>query len=84
MPYINVDIDLDEVYDGLSSSEKNHLVDWLKEDGHIEESETNEFPSSENYKDDDWVETIQKLAKNRHQLTLEEEELIKSISNKLA
>jgi hypothetical protein len=44
----------------------------------------NEFPSSENYKDDDWVKTIQKLAKNRHQLTLEEEELIKSISNKLA
>ena len=84
MPYINVDIDLDEVYDGLSSSEKNHLVDWLKEDGYIEDPETNEFPSSENYKDDEWVGIIQKLAQNRHQLTLEEEELIKSISNKLA
>jgi hypothetical protein len=84
MPYINVDIDLGTIYDDLSSSEKDYLVDWLKEDGHIEEPEVNEFPSSENYKDDDWVETIQKLAKNRHQLTLEEEELIKSISNKLA
>ena len=83
MPYIRVDIDLDEVYDDLSSSEKNSLVDWLKEDGYIEGPETNDSPPSETYKDGDWVETIQKLAKNRHQLTLEEEELIKSISNKL-
>lgn len=84
MPYISVDIDLEDIYDDLSSSEKNSLVDWLKEDGCIEEPETNDSPPSETYKDDEWVEIIQKLSKNRHQLTLEEEELIKSISNKLA
>lgn len=84
MPSINVDIDLDEVYNSLSSFEMGSLVNWLKEDGYIEEPEVNEFPSSENYKDDDWVETIQKLAKNRHQLTLDEEEQIKEISKRLA
>lgn len=84
MPSINVDIDLDEVYNSLSSFEMGSLVNWLKEDGYIEEPEVNEFPSSENYKDDEWVETIQKLAKNRHQLTLEEEEQIKEISKRLA
>ena len=83
MPYINVDIDLDEIYDAFSSSEKNSLVDWLKEDGYIEEPETNDFPPSETYKDDEWVETIQKLSKNRHQLTFEEEEQIKEISKRL-
>jgi hypothetical protein len=83
MPYIRVDIDLDEVYDDLSSSEKNSLVDWLKEDGYIEGPETNDFPPSETYKDDEWVEIIQKLSKNRHQLTLEEEEQIKEISKRL-
>jgi hypothetical protein len=84
MPYINVDIDLDNVYNSLSSFEMGSLVNWLKEDGYIEEPEVNEFPSSETYKDDDWVETIQKLAKNRHQLTLDEEEQIKEISKRLA
>ena len=83
MPYINVDIDLEDVYNDLTTYEKNHLVDWLKEDGYIEDPETNEFPSPETYKDDEWVETIQKLAKNRHQLTFEEEELIKEISKRL-
>ena len=83
MPYINVDIDLEDVYNDLTTYEKSYLVDWLKEDGYIEELKTNESPSSENYKDDDWVETIQKLAKNRHQLTFEEEELIKEISKRL-
>ena len=83
MPYINVDIDLEDVYKGLSISARNTLVGWLKEDGYIEDPGTNEFSSSENYKDDEWVGIIQKLAQNRHQLTLEEEELIKSISNKL-
>lgn len=84
MPYVNVDVDLEDVYNDLSTSARNTLVGWLKEDGYIEDPETNEFPSSETYKDDEWVGIIQKLAKNRHQLTLEEEELIKSISNKLA
>ena len=83
MPYISVDIDLDEIYDGLSSSERNSLVDWLKEDGYIEDPETNNFPPSETYKDDEWVEIIQKLSKNRHQLTFEEEEQIKEISKRL-
>lgn len=84
MPSINVDIDLDEIYNSLSSSEMGSLVNWLKEDGYIKEPKVNEFPFSENYKDDDWVETIQKLAKNRHQLTLDEEEQIKEISKRLA
>jgi len=84
MPSINVDIDLDEVYNSLSSFEMGSLVNWLKEDGYIEEPEVNEFPSSENYKDDEWVEIIQKLSKNRHQLTLDEEEQIKEISKRLA
>ena len=83
MPYINVDIDLDEIYDAFSSSEKNSLVDWLKEDGYIEDPEINDFPPSKTYKDDEWVETIQKLSKNRHQLTFEEEEQIKEISKRL-
>ena len=83
MPYINVDIDLEDVYNDLSTSARNTLVGWLKEDGYIEDPETNEFPSPETYKDDEWVETIQKLAKNRHQLTFEEEELIKEISKRL-
>jgi hypothetical protein len=36
MPYITVDIDLDDVYDELRDHEKQLLVDWLKQDGYTE------------------------------------------------
>jgi phosphoribosyl-ATP pyrophosphohydrolase len=40
MPYISVDIDLDDVYRELRDREKQTLVDWLKEDGYLTKRDT--------------------------------------------
>jgi phosphoribosyl-ATP pyrophosphohydrolase len=40
MPYISVDIDLDDVYQELRDREKQQLVDWLKEDGYLTKRDT--------------------------------------------
>jgi len=88
MPYINVDVDLDDVYDDMTSSEKKLMAEWLEADGYCSESKvddyTNEFmiedPSME---DEFWIEDLKKLFHGRLQLSVEDEETIKQIANKL-
>jgi hypothetical protein len=82
MPNINIDIDLDDFYGELSYSEKKLLGEWLEEDGYYEKIESM-FPIVENHFDREWEEIIKKLEFNRIQLTIEEEEIIKTIYKKL-
>lgn len=37
MPYVSieVDIDLDEIYDELTSRDRRELIEWLHKDGHL-------------------------------------------------
>jgi hypothetical protein len=39
MPYVSVevDIDIDEIYDELTSSDRRELIEWLHKDGHLTE-----------------------------------------------
>lgn len=39
MPYVSVevDIDIDEIYDELTSSDRRELIEWLHKDGHLAE-----------------------------------------------
>jgi hypothetical protein len=39
MPYVSVevDIDIDEIYDELTPSDRRELIEWLHKDGHLTE-----------------------------------------------
>jgi hypothetical protein len=88
MPYINVDIDLDDVYDDMNSSEKEQMAEWLEKDGFCnledEYKSDNEFEiENPTLLDDIWTEVVKKLFNGRLQLSLEDEETITKIANKL-
>jgi hypothetical protein len=88
MPYINVDIDLDDVYDDMNSSEKELMVEWLEKDGFCttleDESYEDDFQiENPTLLDDIWIEVVKKLFNGRLQLSLEDEETITKIANKL-
>jgi hypothetical protein len=91
MAYVEVDVVLDEVYDGLSSWEKDDLVERLIEDGYkmkdpnreyeVEEGEEEEFNGTP--LDIQWAQMIQKINSARYQLTSEQEELLFNLAKNL-
>lgn len=79
-----IDIDLDEIYDDLSSSEKYRLAKWLTNDGYMEtEVEILEYPTSTGLEDEDVVRSLLNILNNRDSLTNEERQLIKNIGDKI-
>lgn len=77
-----VELDVNEIYENLSDREILKLVDLFVEEGIVISTNT-----SKNEKlsllDEQWKETMLKLISNRHRLSNEDEETIKTISNKL-
>lgn len=74
-----IDIDLDEIYDELSKSEKEELVKWLENDGYFTKEELKNTPS---LIENEFEEIINKLIKNRLLLTNEEDELLRKITKR--
>jgi hypothetical protein len=88
MPYINIDIDLDDVYDDMTSSEKRLMAEWLDTDGYCIVGDIDNYTDdfiieNQSLEDEFWVEYIKKLFHGRLQLSPEDEETIKQIANKL-
>jgi hypothetical protein len=78
MPYFQttpdeIEIDVDEFLSSCSSSEITELVKALKDDGHLDEGESN----------NDFDIALRKLAGNSWRLTKEDEETILRIANKI-
>lgn len=87
MAYINMDIDLDEIIDGLSSYEKQELVDELYIDGYYQtELEKQIYTSSEydnvSLNEQLFREQLGRISSNYLSLTAEEQELILKISKR--
>lgn len=83
MSYVTVDIDVDEVLWNMNSREKQQLADDLYEKGYkpkpIEKQEERSSPSiPESF----YLEAIDKLSKNYHQLTSEEEQQIINLAKR--
>jgi len=83
MGHISIDVDLDDIYYNLGNWEKKELAEWLEDDGYCIVSNDNESEHYGNMLDDEWEAVISKLSKSRLQLTPEEEETIKQITNRL-
>ena len=88
MPYINVHVDLDEIYDDMDRSDKRNMAEWLYDDGILENHSNIEIRKLvrgdqesivEKYLRDD----LMKIWNSYYQLTNEEEEIIKIIANRL-
>jgi len=88
MPYIEVDIDVDDFYGELSMYEKQSIAEMLENDGFCtldeDDRDEDEFKIVNlTMLDEIWVEDMKKLFNARMQLSMEDEETIKNIVNKL-
>ena len=79
MSTISVDVDIEDVLWGMSSSEKQELVDDLYDDGYVPKQVQNIVSDV----GDEWDEQVKKLLGNKWRLTTEDEETILRITNKL-
>jgi hypothetical protein len=79
MPYINVDIELDEIYDALTTSEKKMLVEWLDADDLISLPDETIVSGISN---PDFTEVCNKLAQSYYRMSKADEETIIEIMKK--
>jgi hypothetical protein len=77
-----VDLSVNEIYENLSDREILKLVDLLVSEGVVISTNTSKNEKM-NFLDEEWKKTLLKLMNNRHQLSNEDEETIKTIANKL-
>jgi len=77
-----IDLDVNKIYENLSDLEILQLVDLLVEENLVISTNTIKSESI-NFLDDEWRKTLMVLTNNRHRLSNEDEEIIKSIANKL-
>ena len=80
MPYIDIDIDVDDFISSCSSREKENLVKDLAEEGY--KYEDGQTINSPNVDDIEWTEILDKLKKIRFMMDSEDEAIIKRISEK--
>ena len=85
---ISINVDLDDIYYEMSNWDKEKMAEWLYDDGYCtlneDDREENEFEiENPNVLDKIWVEDMKKLFHSRMQLSVEDEETIKNIVNKL-
>ena len=70
MPYVNIEIE--EIYGELNSSDKENLVEWLKEDGYISKRDT-EFTEPQSAVEQLFEKDIDKI--RIHYLTMSREDM---------
>lgn len=88
MPYINVHVDLDEIYDDMDRHDKREMAGWLFDDGVLSSHPNPEIRKLVKGEEDsigekEFKDALEKLWNAYHRLSNEDEELIKKITNKL-
>ncbi len=77
-----VDLSVDDIYENLSDREVLKLVDLFVEEGLVISTNTSKNESM-SFLDEEWKKTLINLMDNRHRLSNEDEETIKTIAQKL-
>ena len=77
-----IDLDIEEIYENLSDREVSKLIKLLTEEGEVISINLGKNESM-SFLDEEWKKTLINLMSNRHRLSNEDEESIKSIANKL-
>ena len=77
-----VDLSVDDIYENLSDREVKKLVDLLVSEGDVISTNVGKNEGM-SFLDEEWKKTLINLMNNRHRLSNEDEETIKTIANKL-
>jgi hypothetical protein len=77
------DISTDHFLEECDKDEIENIIDYLEEMGHLKNRKRTSGGNSTGILEDEFQEKIQKISESRHRLTLEEEEMIKKISDRL-
>lgn len=77
------DISVDDFLEECSSFELEEIIDYLEEMGYLKNHKRAEGGGPIGILEEEFQEKIQKISESRHRLTLEEEEIIKKISDGL-
>ena len=88
MPYVRIDIDLDEIYDEMDRHDKREMASWLFDDGVLGSHPNPEIrklvkSEEESHGEKEFKDALDKLWNAYHRLSNEEELLIKQIADKL-
>jgi len=77
---LDVDIDIDEFLSNCSKRDVDYIIQCLREGGHLDQ---NVIDNKKSTKDNEWENSLDKLKINRHQLTVEEENILLKICDRL-
>jgi hypothetical protein len=80
--HAEIDLSVDEIYENLSDREVSKLIKLLTEEGEVISTNLGKNESM-SFLDEEWKKTLLNLMNNRHRLSNEDEELIKTIAQKL-
>lgn len=88
MPYVRIDIDLDEIYDEMDRHDKREMAEWLFDDGILSSHPNKKIRemvrgNEESQGEKELRDSLTKLWNAYHRLSNEDELLIKQIANKL-
>ena len=88
MSWVRIDVDLDEVYNEMSRTDKRDMAEWLHEDGILGSHTNPEIRKlvrgdDESIGEFDFRNDLTKLWNGHYQLSNEDQEIIKQIANKL-
>jgi hypothetical protein len=88
MPYIRIDIDLEEIYNEMDRHDKREMAGWLFDDGVLDSHPNPEIRKLVRGEEDslgekEFKDSLDKLWNAYHRLSKEEEELIKQIADRL-
>jgi hypothetical protein len=77
------DIDPCDFLDDCDSGDIEEIIEYLEENGYLKNHSTIDRGKGMGLLEEEFQERIQKISESRHRLTLEEEEMIKKISDRL-
>ena len=88
MPYVRIDIDLDEIYDEMDRHDKREMAGWLFDDGILGSHPNPEIRKlvrgeEESQGEKELRDNLLKIWDSYHRLSNEQELLIKQIADKL-
>ncbi len=88
MPYINLHVDLDDIYSDMDRHDKQAMAEWLHDDGILDKHPNAEIRKmvrggQESNGEKELRDNLTKIWNSYHRLTNEEDLLIKQIANRL-
>ena len=79
---VDVDIDVDEFLDDCSDRDIKSVIEWLKDNDHLEDNIIVSSNTTDNILDIEYKRAISKLYNKRINLSLEEEQFLINLANK--